>query len=83
LDTKGVNVLVTYVFEGTKPENTDDFRRMVEWNKRLPGYIEAGKLPKGVVPLKVFRGGMEDLPEAIDYVRQGKTSGQKVVVTMG
>jgi len=64
-----------------EPKNVDDFTQMTQWNKEIiPKYLESGKLFKGVVPLKVYNGGLEDLPEAIDYVRQGKTSGQKVVV---
>jgi NADPH-dependent curcumin reductase CurA len=63
--------------------NGDDFKQMVNWNKNvLPKYLESGKLSKGVVPLKVFTGGLDELPEAIDYVRQGKTSGHKVVATL-
>jgi NADPH-dependent curcumin reductase CurA len=38
-------------------------------------------LGKGLVPLKVFSGGIEEIPAALDYVRQGKNSGEKVVVT--
>ncbi|KIM27903.1 hypothetical protein M408DRAFT_70528 [Serendipita vermifera MAFF 305830] len=65
------------------PTNVDDFTKMAEWNgKILPKYLETGKLHKGVVPLKVYTGGLDELPEAIDYVRQGKTSGQKVVVLL-
>jgi len=71
------------VYSALKPENVDDFRQMVEWNKKiLPKYLETGSVSKGVVPLKVFMGGLEDLAEAIDYVRQGNTSGKKVVVTL-
>lgn len=55
---------------------------MADWNQRLPSYIEAGQLGQGTVPLKVFAGGLEELPEAIDYLREGKQSGQKIVVTL-
>lgn len=70
------------VYSVLKPKNAKDFAHITNWHKRLPEYVESGKLGKGVVPLKVFSGGLDDLPEALDYVRQGKTSGQKVVVTI-
>lgn len=83
LDAKGVNIIQIVVYSALKPKNVDDFTQMVKWNKEiLPKYLESGKLSKGVVPLKVYNGGLEDLPEAIDYVRQGKTSGQKIVVLL-
>ena len=82
-DSKGVDVHRVLIYSALKPKNEDDFRQMVEWNKEiLPAYLESEKLSKGVVPLKVFSGGLDHLPEALDYVRQGKTSGQKVVVTL-
>jgi hypothetical protein len=82
-NNNGVDVHMILVYSALKPKNVDDFRQMVEWNEKiLPKYLETGKLSKGVVPLKVFTGGLDDLPEAIDYVRQGNTSGQKVVVTL-
>jgi hypothetical protein len=82
-NNNSVDVHMIFVYSALNPKNADDFRQMVDWNKEiLPKYLETGNLSKGVVPLKVFTGGLEDLPEAIDYVRQGNTSGQKVVVTL-
>ena len=70
------------VYSALKPKNEDDFKQMAEWNgKILPKFFESGRLSKGVVPLKVFNG-LEELPEALDYVRQGKNSGEKVVVSL-
>jgi len=80
-DAKGAEVINILVYSTLKPTNTDDHRKMTEWNKKITSYIESGKISKGVVPLKVFHG-FEQLPEAIDYVRQGKVSGQKLVVTL-
>lgn len=82
LDSKGVKVLEILVYSALKPKNEKDFKQMADWNERLPSYVEAGKLGQGTVPLKVFSGGLDDIPEAIDYLRQGKHSGQKVVVTL-
>jgi NADPH-dependent curcumin reductase CurA len=82
IDAKGVTYHHILVYSTLKPKNESDFTKMAEWYRILPSYVESGKLSKGVVPLKVYDGGLDDIPEAIDYVRQGKTSGQKVVVTL-
>jgi len=82
LDTHGVKIHHILVYSVLKPKNEADFAYITDWYKRLPSYIESGKLSKGVIPLKIFDGGLEDLPEALDYVRQGKVSGQKVVVIL-
>jgi hypothetical protein len=60
---------------------TEDFEQMADWNGRVSQYIKSGKLAEGLVPLNIFSGGIGDVPAAIDYVRQGRTSGQKVVVS--
>ncbi|CAG7850167.1 Protein TOXD [Serendipita indica DSM 11827] len=80
-DSKGAEVKTILVYTTLKPKNADDHRKMAEWYKKIPSYIESGKLYKGIVPLKVFHG-FDQLPEAIDYVRQGKVSAQKLVVTL-
>jgi NADPH-dependent curcumin reductase CurA len=53
-----------------------------EFYDRIPKLIEQGVLRGGTVPLHVWPQGLEGIPDAIDYVRQGKTSGQKVVVNI-
>jgi hypothetical protein len=63
------------------PQNEHESKHVADWNTGISSYIESGKLGKGLVPLKVFSGGIEEIPAALDYVRQGKNSGEKVVVT--
>ena len=54
-----------------------------EFYKRIPKLIQEGVLRKGFIPILVWaQDGLEGLPSAIDYVRQGKHSGQKVVVNI-
>ena len=56
---------------------------ITEFYKRIPKMIREGVLYKGLIPMLVFvwgKQGLEGVPPAIDYVRQGKHSGQKVVV---
>lgn len=70
----------TVVYSALKP-NTEDSGLMAEWNRLLPSWIEAGKLGAGVVPLKQF-SGLEQLEAALEFVRQGRVSGHKVVVEL-
>ncbi|KAG8835646.1 hypothetical protein FRC18_000195 [Serendipita sp. 400] len=79
IDSNDVNVKGILIYAALKPKNEVDFKMLTDWNERLPSYVEEGKLHK-VVPLKRFQG-FSKLPEAIDYVRQGKVSGEKLVVT--
>ena len=54
-----------------------------EFYKRVPKLIQDGVLRKGFIPTLVWaQEGLEGVPSAIDYVRQGKHSGQKVVVNI-
>ena len=53
-----------------------------EFYDRIPKLIEQGVLREGTVPLLVWPQGLEGIPDAIDFIRQGKTSGQKVVVNI-
>jgi len=53
---------------------------MAEWYRLLPSWIEVGKLGAGVVPLNKQFSGLEQLDSALDFVRQGRVSGHKVVV---
>jgi hypothetical protein len=69
------------LYDTLNPQNEHEFKHIADWNTRISSYIESGKLGKGLVPLKVLSGGIEEIPAALDYVRQGKNSGEKVVVT--
>lgn len=53
-----------------------------EFYDRIPKLIEQGVLRGGTVPLYVWPQGLEGIPDAIDFIRQGKNSGQKVVVNI-
>jgi len=53
-----------------------------EFYDRIPKLIEQGVLREGTVPLRVWPQGLEGIPDAIDFIRQGKASGQKVVVNI-
>ena len=57
-----------------------DFGSMTEWYQLLPLWIEEGRLGGGVVPLNKDFSGLQQLDSALEFVRQGRVSGHKVVV---
>ena len=69
------------IYSALKPKN-DDLKLMAEWYQLLPSWIEAGRLGAGVVPLNKQFSGLEQLGSALDFVRQGRVSGHKVVVDL-
>lgn len=48
------------------------------WEK-LPGLVKSGLKPNVI---KKFDGGLDNVEAALDYLRQGKASGEKVVFTL-
>ena len=78
---EGQKVRVNHVliYSALKPKN-DDFGLMAEWYRLLPSWIEGGRLGGGVVPLNKQFNGLEQLDSALEFVRQGRVSGHKVVV---
>ena len=62
--------------------NSSGHRVIREFYDRIPTLIEQGALREGTVPLLVWPQGLEGIPDAIDFTRQGKASGQKVVVNI-
>jgi len=67
------------VYSALKPKN-DDFGLMAEWYRLLPSWIEGATLGAGIVPLNKQFTGLDQLDSALDFVRQGRVSGHKVVV---
>jgi len=55
---------------------------MAIWNKLLPKLIEEGKLGQGSVPLKHWPGGLDGVLDAVNYVRDGNVSAEKLVLTL-
>jgi len=83
LDPNGVDIIGIFAYSPLEEKNMKDFKLMAKWNRKiLPGYLEAGKLSPSTIPPKVYKGGLEAIPEALDYSRQRKVSGEKVVVSL-
>jgi len=48
------------------------------WDK-LPGLVKGGLKPNVI---KTFDGGLDNVEAALDYLMQGKASGEKIVYTL-
>ncbi|KZV99165.1 GroES-like protein [Exidia glandulosa HHB12029] len=68
------------IYSVLKKKNEKDFADHVEWYKHLPDLIASGKLTP--VPRKHWEGGLEALPEGLEYLKSGKASAQKITFTV-
>jgi hypothetical protein len=75
-------VRATYVFGPPHPGDIEERECIEEWNRRMPAYLQSGKLPKSLIPLKVFRGGISDLPKVVHFIKTAVDLTQDLVVTM-
>ncbi|KAG8870516.1 hypothetical protein FRB97_009684, partial [Tulasnella sp. 331] len=75
----GVEAVFTMVTAKIMPEERKSFANLSDWYRRVPEY--ATQL--NVVPIKVWEGGLEAAPEALDYMRAGRVSAQKIVLNVG
>ena len=47
---------------------------------KLPGLVKEGKIKPNVITK--WEGGIEKVPEAIEYLAAGKVSGEKIVLSL-
>jgi len=77
-----VNLTQVLAFDIWNPTSSSH-KLTTEFYKRVPKLIEKRILREGLIPTLVWeQSGLKGVPPAIDYVRQGKHSGQKVVVNI-
>ncbi|KAG8959626.1 hypothetical protein FRC03_007689 [Tulasnella sp. 419] len=60
-------------------KGTRDFDDMAAWYRKLSSSPELVAKLK-VAPLKHWEGGLNGIPEAVDYLRSGQVSAQKIVL---
>ena len=70
---------------GVQAENTipDDKERETVSTfiyRKLPGLVRAGKIKPNVITK--WEGGLEKVPDAIEYLAAGKVSGAKIVFSL-
>ncbi|KAI0069768.1 GroES-like protein [Panus rudis PR-1116 ss-1] len=60
------------------PASPEDKAHMVQFLKKLPGFVKEGKIKPN--PVKLWPvNGLDAIPEGLQYLREGKNSGEKVV----
>jgi len=70
----------TLIYSALDKQNEHDFAGIHEWYEHITALIEEGKLSS--IPLKHWEGGLEGLTGALDFLRQGKTSAEKLVAKL-
>ncbi|KAF9510972.1 hypothetical protein BS47DRAFT_1383704 [Hydnum rufescens UP504] len=60
--------------------DSKDFWTLNEWHKVISSLVEKGQV-KNVIPTKITQG-IEQIPEGLDLLRQGKVSAQKLAYTV-
>lgn len=72
----GVQMGESYHF----PANPIYRRDIINFVKFIEPHIAAGEIQH--MPVKIFRNGLDDIPEITDLIRKGKTSGEKFVTVL-
>ncbi|KAG9045536.1 hypothetical protein FS837_006137 [Tulasnella sp. UAMH 9824] len=75
-----VDPLRIYVYSvlDVSDDPQSDYAKIVEWYSQLPKYAKDLK----VMPIKSWPGGLDALPEALEYLKAGKTSAEKIAITL-
>ncbi|KAK7694089.1 hypothetical protein QCA50_003665 [Cerrena zonata] len=59
------------------PVQADDHSHMAEFLKKTPELVKSGAIKPN--PVKLWPGGLEAVEEGLEYLKEGKNSGEKVV----
>ncbi|KAG8995404.1 hypothetical protein FRB93_001132 [Tulasnella sp. JGI-2019a] len=73
-----VETSLTWVSTGIDPSHPESFSKMSDWYRRVPGYVSE----LNIMPIKIWEGGLDAIPEALEYMKAGKVSAQKIVVNV-
>ena len=59
------------------PISESDKSQMVEFVKKIPKLVQDGAVKP--LPVKLWEGGLKAIADGMQYMREGKVSGQKIV----
>ena len=59
------------------PEAPQDKAFIIPFLKRVPGLVSAGLVKAN--PVKLWEGGLEAVNDGLQFMREGKNSGEKIV----
>ena len=58
-------------------ESPEDHAHMAQFLTKTPELVAAGKVRPN--PIKLWKGGLDAIPEGLQYMREGRNSGEKIV----
>ena len=59
------------------PSAPEDRRYMAEFLRKVPMMVSEGRVKPN--PIKFWDGGLDSIPQGLQYMREGKASGEKIV----
>lgn len=59
------------------PVSSEDRAQMVEFLKKVPQLVKDGAVKAPAI--KLWEGGLEVIPDGLQYMREGKVSAEKIV----
>lgn len=62
---------------GHYPATPEDHAHMVHFLKKVPDLVSSGAIKPN--PVKVWEGGLYAIKDGLQYMREGKHSGEKIV----
>lgn len=61
----------------TYEASPEDRAHMAQFLKKVPGFVSAGLIKPN--PVKLWEGGLNGINDGLNYMREGKNSGEKIV----
>ena len=61
----------------TCPASPEDHAHMAQFLRKMPSFVSIGLLKPN--PIKLLDGGLESVKDGLNYMREGKNSGEKLV----
>ena len=59
------------------PVSEEDHAHMAQFLKKTPELIVSGKIKPN--PVKLWEGGLDAIPDGLQYMKEGKVSAEKIV----
>lgn len=67
----------TYATGQGGPAVPEDRVHMVQFLKKVPELVREGKVKP--LPVKLWKGGLDAIPQGLRYMKEGRVSGEKIV----
>ncbi|KAG9010817.1 hypothetical protein FRB94_009724 [Tulasnella sp. JGI-2019a] len=71
-------LMLCSTISGVDPTFPEDFAKLSNWYRKAPAYLSE----LNVIPIKVWENGLDGGPDALEYLKTGKASAQKIVLNV-